>query len=85
MCGDNSYKANYIVSTGKKLGRVRSKEVSENNVLIKIEIIKYKMTMSTLLLLLIITLPNNNNNYVQTTCGPTQLPIQLVPLVIPSK
>jgi hypothetical protein len=42
--------ANYKVSTGKKTGRVRSKKVSENNVLIKIKIIKYKMTMSTLLL-----------------------------------
>jgi hypothetical protein len=28
--------------------RARSKKVSENNVLIKIKIIKYKMTMSTL-------------------------------------
>jgi hypothetical protein len=30
--------------------RVRRKKVSKNNVLIKIKIIKYKMTMSTLLL-----------------------------------
>jgi hypothetical protein len=33
------------------MGRVRSKKVSENNVLIKRKIIKYKMTISTLLLL----------------------------------
>jgi hypothetical protein len=46
----NSPDANYKVSTGKKMGRVRSKKVSENNVLIKIKVIKYKMTMSTLLL-----------------------------------
>jgi hypothetical protein len=46
----NSPEANYKVSTGKKTGRVRSKKVIENNVLIKIKIIKYKMTMSTLLL-----------------------------------
>jgi hypothetical protein len=45
----NSPEANYKVSTGKKMGRVRSKKVIENNVLIKIKIIKYKMTMSTLL------------------------------------
>jgi hypothetical protein len=33
------------------MGRARSrKKVSENNVLIKIKIIKYKMAMSTLLL-----------------------------------
>jgi hypothetical protein len=50
----NSPEANYKVSTGKKMGRVRSKKVSENNILIKIKI-KYKMTMSTLLLLLITT------------------------------
>jgi hypothetical protein len=31
----NSPGANYKVSTGKKMGRVRSKKVSENNVLIK--------------------------------------------------
>jgi hypothetical protein len=49
----NSSEANYKVSTGKKMGRVRSKKESENNVLIKIKIIKYKMTMSTILLLLI--------------------------------
>jgi hypothetical protein len=48
----NSPKANYKVSTGKKMGR---EKVSENNILIKIKIIKYKMTMSTLLLLLITT------------------------------
>jgi hypothetical protein len=47
----NSPEANYKVSTGKKMGRVRS----ENNILIKIKIRKYKMTMSTLLLLLITT------------------------------
>jgi hypothetical protein len=46
----NSPEANYKVSRGKKMGRVISKKVSENNVLIKIKIIKYKMTMSTLLL-----------------------------------
>jgi hypothetical protein len=46
---------NYKVSTGKKMGRVRRKKESENNVLIKIKIIKYKMTMSTLLSLLITT------------------------------
>jgi hypothetical protein len=46
----NSPETNYKVSTGKKMGTVRSKKVSENNVLIKIKIIKYKMTMSTLLL-----------------------------------
>jgi hypothetical protein len=46
----NSPEANYKVSTGKKVARVRSKKVSENNVLIKIKIIKYKMTMSKLLL-----------------------------------
>jgi hypothetical protein len=45
----NSPEANYKVSTGKKMSRVRSKKVSENNVFIKIKIIKYK-TMSTLLL-----------------------------------
>jgi hypothetical protein len=40
LCGKlNSPKANYKVSTGKKMGRVRSKKVSENNVLIKIKII----------------------------------------------
>jgi hypothetical protein len=51
LCGKlNSPEANYKVSTGNKMGRVRSKKVSENNVLIKIKIIKYKMTMSTLLL-----------------------------------
>jgi hypothetical protein len=34
-----------------KLAQARSKKkVSENNILIKIKIIKYKMTMSTLLL-----------------------------------
>jgi hypothetical protein len=38
------------VNTGKKMERVRSKKVSENNALIKIKIMKYKMTMSTLLL-----------------------------------
>jgi hypothetical protein len=38
-----------------KLAQARKWEVSENNVLIKIKIIKYKMTMSTLLLLLITT------------------------------
>jgi hypothetical protein len=33
------------------MGRVRGKKVSENNnILIKIKIIKYKMTMGTLLL-----------------------------------
>jgi hypothetical protein len=46
----NSPEANYKVSTGKKMRRVRSKKISENNVLIKIKIIKYKMTMSILLL-----------------------------------
>jgi hypothetical protein len=46
----NSPEANYKVSTGKKMGRIRSKKVSENNVLIKVKIIKYTMTMSTLLL-----------------------------------
>jgi hypothetical protein len=51
----NSPEANYKVSTGKKMGRVRSKKTSESNVLIKIKIIKYEMTMSTLLLLLITT------------------------------
>jgi hypothetical protein len=51
----NSPEANYKVSTGKKMGKVRSKKVSENNILIKIKIINYKMTMSTLLLLLITT------------------------------
>jgi hypothetical protein len=39
----NSPEANYKVSTGKKMGRVRSKKVSENNVLIRIIIIKYKI------------------------------------------
>jgi hypothetical protein len=43
----NSPEANYKVSTGKKMRRIR---IGENNVLIKIKIIKYKMTMSTLLL-----------------------------------
>jgi hypothetical protein len=33
----NSPEANYKVSTGKKMGRVRSKKVNENNVLIKIK------------------------------------------------
>jgi hypothetical protein len=51
----NSPEANYKASTGKKMRRVRSKKESENNVLIKIKIIKYKMTKSTLLLLLITT------------------------------
>jgi hypothetical protein len=37
------------------MGRVRSKKVSKNNILIKIKIIKYKMTTSTILLLLITT------------------------------
>jgi hypothetical protein len=46
----NSPEDNYKVSTGKKMRRIRSKKVSENNVLIRIKIIKYKMTMSTLLL-----------------------------------
>jgi hypothetical protein len=46
----NSPEANYKVSIGKKMGRVRSKKASENNVLIKIKIIKYKMAMSALLL-----------------------------------
>jgi hypothetical protein len=41
----NSPEANYKVSTGKKMGRVRSKKESENNILIKIKIIKYKMTI----------------------------------------
>jgi hypothetical protein len=54
----NSPEANYKVSTGKIMRRVRSKKVSENNVLINIKIIKYKMTMSTLLL----SYNNNNNN-----------------------
>jgi hypothetical protein len=36
------------------MGRVRSKKVGENNILIKVKIIKYKMTMSTLLLIIII-------------------------------
>jgi hypothetical protein len=35
------------------MGRVRSKKVSENNILIKIKIIKYNMTMSTLLIIII--------------------------------
>jgi hypothetical protein len=34
------------------MGRVRSKKVSENNVLIKIKIIKYKMTMSTIIIII---------------------------------
>jgi hypothetical protein len=51
----NSLEANYKVSTGNKMGRVRSKKVCENNILIKIKVIKYEMTMSTLLLLLITT------------------------------
>jgi hypothetical protein len=42
--------------------RVRSKKVSENNILTMVKIIKYKMTMNTLLLLLITTTDNNNNN-----------------------
>jgi hypothetical protein len=46
----NSPEANYKVSTGKKMGRVRSKKISENNVLIKIKITKYEIAMSTLLL-----------------------------------
>jgi hypothetical protein len=46
----NSPEANYKVSTDKKMRRVKSKKVSENNVLIKIKIIKYKMTMNTLVL-----------------------------------
>jgi hypothetical protein len=33
----NSPEANYKVCTGKKMGRVRSKKESENNVLIKIK------------------------------------------------
>jgi hypothetical protein len=37
------------------MGRVRRKKESENDVLIKIKIIEYKMAMSTLLLLLIAT------------------------------
>jgi hypothetical protein len=37
------------------MGRVRSKKESENNVLIKIKIIKYEITVSTLLLPLITT------------------------------
>jgi hypothetical protein len=36
------------------MGRVRSKKISENNVLIKVKIIKYKMAMSKLLLLLLL-------------------------------
>jgi hypothetical protein len=48
LCGKlNSREANYKVRTGKKMGIVRSEKVSENNVLIKIKIIKCKMTMST--------------------------------------
>jgi hypothetical protein len=35
----NSPEANYKVSTGKKMGRVRRKKESENNVLINIKII----------------------------------------------
>jgi hypothetical protein len=54
MC-KTSPEANYKVSTGKKMGKVRSKKENENNVLIKIKIIKYKMTISTLLSLLITT------------------------------
>jgi hypothetical protein len=39
----NSLEVNYKVSTGKKMGRVRSKKASENNnILIKIKIIKCK-------------------------------------------
>jgi hypothetical protein len=38
----NSPEANCKVSTGKKMGRVRSKKVSQNNVLIKIKYI-YKI------------------------------------------
>jgi hypothetical protein len=38
----NSPEANYKVSTGKKMRRVRSKKVGEsNNILIKLKIIKY--------------------------------------------
>jgi hypothetical protein len=43
----NSPETNYKVSTAKKMGRVRSKKVSENNILIKIKIINYKMTEYT--------------------------------------
>jgi hypothetical protein len=35
----NSPEANYIISTGKKMGRVRSKKVSENNNIV-IKVIK---------------------------------------------
>jgi hypothetical protein len=41
------------------MGRVTSKKVSENNILIKIKIIKYKITMSTLLLITNITIKYN--------------------------
>jgi hypothetical protein len=40
LCGKlNSPEANYKVSTGKKMGRVRSKNVSENNNIV-IKVIK---------------------------------------------
>jgi hypothetical protein len=42
------------------MGRVKSKKVSENNVLIKIKIIKYKMTMSILLLIITLLLIHLN-------------------------
>jgi hypothetical protein len=51
----NSPEDNQKLSTGKKMGRVRGKKVSENNnILIKVKIIEYKMIISTLLLLLIL-------------------------------
>jgi hypothetical protein len=47
LCAElNSPEANYKVSTGKKMGRVRSKKVSENNHIV-IKVIKYKMTEYT--------------------------------------
>jgi hypothetical protein len=52
----NSPVANYKVSTGKKMRRVRSKKVSESNNLIKLKIIKYKMTMLMLITIIIIKL-----------------------------
>jgi hypothetical protein len=38
MCKTYQPRGQYKVSTGKKMRRVRSKKVSENNVLIKIKI-----------------------------------------------
>jgi hypothetical protein len=47
----NSPEANYKVSTGKKIGRVRSKKVSENNIIVT-KVIKYDDDI-------------NNNNSIQ--------------------